>query len=185
MQRVAQGRCARCNQAPLATTRFCQQCRERCNARCNALVQANYHSRKARGVCVRCEGVPLVTEVLCAVCRDKGRIPPELHKVRKPANPFAQRERRANRIAEGKCVDCQGSPLVTKELCATCREKHNASSRQVMQNTRNARIARGVCVRCETPVLSGKRECPTCLTKKNACEQMRALKRKVVIIVPA
>lgn len=80
--------------------------------------------------------------------------------------------RRAKNKAEGKCVECCGTPLATKTRCQRCREANNRHARASIARA----VAAGLCRNsCGKPAVPGHTKCEECAEKnRKAADRQRA-----------
>ncbi len=86
--------------------------------------RASQDRYRQAGLCIFCGNAPPRKErVSCESCGAK--------------SATRQRRRKSARLAARVCVRCQGIPLVTKQHCEPCRERHQAGTRRRYAVIRN------------------------------------------------
>ena len=86
-------------------------------------------------------------------------------KGRRAMNSAYIQERAQQRLALGKCAGCGGSPLVTKNHCARCRDLTRAAAERRRERLKSA----GICLECgQAPAESGVLRCARCRALANS-----------------
>lgn len=76
---------------------------------------------------------------------------------------------RAERRAQGTCLECGAEPLPGHALCP----RHFTAAQQRSARERRRRQSRGLCLSCGAPAALGRTKCSECLRFNNQTQKLR------------
>lgn len=93
-------------------------------------------------------------------------------------SPEYQRQRRAERLEKGLCVDCGKEPFLPgKKRCATCNTKNNANARKRRKKLKLL----GICASCgKNPPEAGTPTCAACKKQTSQATRRRVYRLRSV-----
>ena len=94
-------------------------------------------------------------------------------------NSADHREKARRRIALGRCAICGHGPLVTKNLCSSCRESVKAAAQRRRERLKSA----GICFECgQAPAKPGVLRCAKCTVRATLRTRRAEVARKAAAL---